>query len=155
MTDPGIAYSQPVFSPNGRWIAYQSTETGDNEIFVQPYPPTGAKYQLPHTLDNHHPVWSPDGSELIYVPGPTRFESAPITLEPRFGFGAAVVHPNTPFNDAPEVRRRYDVMPDGSGFVGFVQESAGASDSGGIYAVFQIYAVFNWFEELRQRVPVD
>ena len=79
-----------MFSPDGRWIAYQSTETGEDEIFVQPFPLTGAKYQLPHTLDNHHPAWSADGKELFFIPGPGRFESVPITTQPRFDFGAVL-----------------------------------------------------------------
>ncbi len=71
IVEPAARVAQSVFSPDGRWLAYQSTETGEDEIFVQPFPPTGAKYQLPNVLDNHHPLWSPDGRELFYVPGPS------------------------------------------------------------------------------------
>jgi len=146
---PGGDYSQSVFSPDSRWLAYQSRETGENEIFVQPFPLTGAKYQLPHTLDNHHPAWSADGTELFYIPGPGRFEVVPIRTEPRFEFGAAVVLASTPLNDGPAVRRRFDVMPDGSGFLGLVEGVDGSASSR------TINIVTNWFEELKQKVPVD
>ena len=144
----GVDYTQPVFSPNGKWIAYMSTETGSNEIFVQPYPPTGAKRQLPHTIDNHHPVWSADGSELIYTPGPNRFESVRVTTEPVFSFGPAQALGNIPMNQAPERRRQYDIMPDGSGFLGFV---TGTDDQG--VERNQIDIVYNWFDELERLVP--
>ena len=145
---PGVIYSQPVFSPNGQWIAYQSTETGSNEIFVQPYPPTGAKRQLPHTIDNHHPVWSKDGSEILYVPGPGRFESVRVTTQPVFGFGPAEALPDLPVNVGPESRRPYDVMPDGSGFLEFV-----AATNDGAASANDIYIVYNWFDELKRLVP--
>lgn len=145
---PGVLYSQPVFSPNGQWIAYDSTETGSNEIFVQPYPPTGAKRQLPHTVDNHHPVWSQDGSEIFYFPGPGRFESVRVTTQPVFSFGPAEALPDLPMNVGPTSRRGYDVMPDGSGFLGFVP----AADNGAA-SPNDIYIVYNWFDELKRLVP--
>ena len=147
--DPGGNTSQSVFSPDGRWIAYQSTETGLDEIFVQPFPLTDAKYQLPHTVDNHHPAWSPDGKELFYIPGPGRFEAVPITTQPRFEFGAPVVLANLPMNAAPATRRTYDIMPDGSGFLGLVTGGENAETAR------TIDIVYNWFEELKDKVPVD
>jgi dipeptidyl aminopeptidase/acylaminoacyl peptidase/predicted Ser/Thr protein kinase len=140
-------FSQSVFSPDGRWIAYQSTETGEDEIFVQPFPLTGAKYQLPHTLDNHHPAWSADGKELFFIPGPGRFESVPITTKPRFEFGAPVVLSSMPMNAAPAVVRRYDVMPDGSGLLGFATGNTGDGSR-------TIDIVYNWFDEIKRKVPV-
>ena len=113
---------------------------------MQPYP---LKYQLPHTQENHHPAWSADGTELFYIPGPTRFESVPIRTEPRFEFGAAVALPNMPaVNSGPADRRRYDVMPDGSGLLGLVGENISEASQ-------TINIVYNWFEELKQKVPVD
>jgi eukaryotic-like serine/threonine-protein kinase len=150
IADSGVNYTQPVFSPDGQWIAYQSTETGSNEIFVQPFPPTGAKRQLPHTIDNHHPTWSADGSELIYIPGPGRFESVPIRTQPGFSFGPAGAMADIPMNQAPDRRRQYDVMPDGSGFLGFVT----GVDSAGV-ARNEIYIVYNWFDELKRLVPTE
>ena len=87
---PGAQVAQSVFSPNAQWLAYQSNETGEDEIFVQPFPPTGAKYQVPSTLDNHHPIWAPDGRSLFYVPGPRLFARVSVATEPTFRFGNPV-----------------------------------------------------------------
>ena len=59
----------PVFSPDGRWVAYGSNETGGNEIYVQPFPSTGTKYQVSKNRSSVHPLWSPDGKELFSIPG--------------------------------------------------------------------------------------
>src|SRR5262249_8895383 len=54
------------FSPDGRWIAYASDETKREEIYVQPFPPTGAQYQIT-TNGGTSPLWSPDGKKLFYL----------------------------------------------------------------------------------------
>src|SRR5262245_25884770 len=55
-------------SPDERWLAYVSDETGRFEVYVQPLPPTGAKFQITKE-GGEHPVWSPDGRELVYNRG--------------------------------------------------------------------------------------
>src|SRR5262245_11553537 len=64
---------QAYFSPDGRWIVYTSTESGQPEIYVQPFPPTGAKYQIT-TTGGASPLWSPDGKQIFYIgiTGPQR-----------------------------------------------------------------------------------
>ena len=54
------------FSPNGRWIAYQSDDQGRFEVYVQPFPATGDKWQI-STNGGQFPVWRSDGKELYYV----------------------------------------------------------------------------------------
>jgi Tol biopolymer transport system component len=53
-------------SPDGRWIAYASDETGRSEIYVQPVPPSGAKWQISST-GGTQPSWRRDGKELFYL----------------------------------------------------------------------------------------
>ena len=53
----------PVFSPDGRWLAYQSSETGPDEIYVQPYPRDGRKWSV-STRGGSYAVWSPDSKRL-------------------------------------------------------------------------------------------
>jgi Tol biopolymer transport system component len=53
-------------SPDGRWIAYASNETNRFEVFVQPFPTIGAKWQISQA-GGHQPQWSRDGRELYYV----------------------------------------------------------------------------------------
>jgi hypothetical protein len=140
------------FSPDGQWVAYASAERGTRTtIYVQPFPPTGAKYQLvakgfdaPHEL-----AWSPDGKELLYNPGVGRFEAVSVRTQPTFAFGNAVAVPR-PFRTAPtNSRTLYDITPGGK-FVGLIP--AGQTEFGPT-ATPQIQVVLNWFEELRARVP--
>jgi serine/threonine protein kinase/Tol biopolymer transport system component len=54
------------FSPDGKWIAYQSNESGQYQIYIQPFPPTGAKWQV-SSAGGEYPRWRRDGSELFYM----------------------------------------------------------------------------------------
>ncbi len=108
---------QGQFSPDGRWIAYMSRETGRFEIFVQPFPPTGARWQV-STNGGTRPRWRGDGKELFYFSrtGSARgmFMAVPIGVkgetieaglaEPLFEVGMAVGH-------------NYDVTADGRRFI--------------------------------------
>jgi serine/threonine-protein kinase len=61
-----------VFSPDGEWIGYAARGTvAVSQIYVQPFPPTGAVYQLTKSTDSipSHPFWSRDGRELLFLPG--------------------------------------------------------------------------------------
>ncbi len=58
--------SQAQFSPDGRWVAYSSDETGRNEIYVAPFPATGAKWQISNIGEATNPRWRRDGKELFY-----------------------------------------------------------------------------------------
>jgi tricorn protease-like protein len=142
------AASNSVFSPDGRWIAYDSSVTGLSEVFVQPFPLTGARYQLPLAATNHHAAWAADGSELYYFPGQTRFEAVTVTTEPGFSFGRLErLVPTSTLNAAPARRRQYDVMPDGSGLLGVVLGGGPAAER------LEIRIVQNWFEEIIDLVP--
>ena len=75
-----------AFSPDGRWIAYQSDQSGRITLYVQPVPPTGAVYPfVPRGNDvPHEPMWSPDSKELFYNPRAGGFEVVAVTTEPEF-----------------------------------------------------------------------
>lgn len=55
-----------VLSPDGRWIAYQSTEIGTSQFYVQPVPTTGAKYQISGD-SGAYPLWRRDGKEIFFM----------------------------------------------------------------------------------------
>jgi serine/threonine-protein kinase len=140
-----------AFSPDGKWLAYQSSETGSERIFVQPFPATGTKYQISKD-SGHHPLWSPDGKELFYIPGPGQFLKMSITTRPEFTFGNPIPAPNGSFIEGgPAVPRSYDITPDGKRFLGVVPIAA---EQNGSPIQRQIQVVLHWFEELKQRVPV-
>jgi Tol biopolymer transport system component len=139
-----------TFSPDGRWVAYACTDRGKQTVYVQPFPATGAKYQLvAKGLDTpSHPVWSPDGKELFYNPRPLGLEVVSVSTTPTFGFGNSVPVPR-PFQlTPPEQRRAYDITP-GAKFVARI--SATGTQYGARAPHIQV--VVNWFEELRERVP--
>jgi serine/threonine-protein kinase len=141
-----------VFSPDGRWVAYTSTERSLSTVYVQPFPATGAKFQLFAKGDNpHEVVWSPDGKALFYNPRPGGFESVSVTTEPTFTFGNAVAVPKG-FQLGPAISRRaYDITPGGK-FVGLI--ATGQQSASDITAAAQIQVVLNWAEELKRLVPM-
>ena len=146
---PKARVAQSVVSPDGRWIAYQSTVMADTDIFVEPFPPTGARYQVPSGDDNHHPIWAPDSKALYYVPGPRLFGRRPFMTAPRVGFGAleSLDLNRTARTGGPNSVRRLDIMPSGSHFVGVWPEDL-AKESTDVER--RIVVVENWSEELKR-----
>src|SRR5215469_991122 len=55
-------------SPNGRWVAYQSSEPGREEVYVQSFPPSGSKWQV-STAGGEEPYWRRDGKEMFFISG--------------------------------------------------------------------------------------
>ena len=146
-----------VFSPDGRWVAYNSDETGLTGVYVQPYPATGAKYPISRGRASF-PVWSPDGKAIVYIDtarsGTGRLVVVNLTTEPTFAFGNPVVLPSGTLQtggvSAPNAPRRFDMAPDGS-IIGTVAADQSSSQLG----VLRIEVVLNWFEELKARVPTQ
>src|SRR5262249_4054002 len=105
------------FSPDGKWVAYQSNESGNPEVYVAPFPPTGAKWQV-SSGRGAAPPWRGDGKELFYVP-PTSpvvaFMAVPIHLGATPEIGQAAKLFSVPVND--RTFGPYDVTRDGQRFV--------------------------------------
>ncbi len=148
----GALVGRAAFSPDGKWLAYQSNETGMGQIFVQPFPSTGAKYQV--IAGSGHPFWSPDGREIVYNPSAGAIGVVRITTVPTFSFGEPVLLPGgtsglsskNPFTDP----RVWDFAPDGKRLLGVTLSANDALFAGQP----QIQVVLNWTEELKQRVAV-
>jgi eukaryotic-like serine/threonine-protein kinase len=150
----GVHSSNPtsaVFSPDGNWVAYASTERSMTTIYVQPFPATGAKYQLIAQGADlpKHPRWSPDGKELFYNPRTTGFEVVGVTTQPTFAFGNVVAVPKRIQGGPPTSRTSYDITPSGK-IVGLISAGQKEFQRG---SEDQIQVVLNWFEELKARVP--
>ena len=147
-----VQSSQPInatFSPDGRWVAYQSTETGTYQVFTQPFPPTGAKYQISKT-SGFYPLWSRDGKELSYIPGFGQLGVVNVTTQSSFTFTNLVTVPRGALVvRGPDFERNYDVAGDGR-IVGVVP---GSQTQSGTQTSPQVQVVLNWFEDVRQRVP--
>jgi Tol biopolymer transport system component len=147
--EPSIVHTGAELSPDGRWLAYAIRQLqGRSTIFVQPYPPTGAKYQVSDSPgeDGHHVMWSRDGSQLIYNPGPGQ------TLKLLKVRGAASFSTVEPTNlavrfrrEAPVAPRPYDILPDGR--ILALRAPAGGLDAAGMIVFL------NWTEELKRLMP--
>jgi Tol biopolymer transport system component len=111
---PGSAQHSSHFSPDGRWIAYASAETGRLEIYVRPFP-AGTPVVRVSQNGGEHPLWSPDQKELFFDTGNQVF-TAPITTAATFTAGTPVKLPITGYIQGP-LRRQYDLMPDGKRFL--------------------------------------
>jgi serine/threonine-protein kinase len=132
--------SYPQISPDGRWLAYQSNESGRDEIYVQSFPGPGGKWQV-STKGGAAPKWSPKGSELFYFNG-TNFMASSVTTQPTFQAG-----PERELFSAAMYDIRYDVAPDGKSFI------MGKTTDPSAYN--RVNVVVNWFEELRRLVPTE
>ena len=135
------------FSPDGRWVAYMATTEGGSDIYIQPFPPTGAKYQV--STGGRTPVWSPDGKQLFFhAIAPNRFAVVGIRADQGLTWGTPVP---LPIDDAihPLTQRNYDVTPDGKQLLIVLP----AQTTTGRRAPVQINVVLNWYEELKRLVP--
>ena len=134
-----------MLSPDDRWLAYVSNESGRDEVYVTAFPDPGGKLQI-STEGGTEPMWSRDGRELFYRIGDkmiavaiaTEPELAPgkptLLFEGRYRSGLSTGNPAT----------GYDVAPDGRFVMIRAEESPGPA---------QINVVLNWFEELKRLVP--
>jgi serine/threonine-protein kinase len=133
------------FSPDGRWLAYISDESGRYEIYVQPYPGPGQKWQI-STDGGTEPVWNPKGRELFYRSG-DKMMVVEISTQPSFTAGKPHVLFERHYQPTTTTPPNYDVSPDGQRFLMLKPvEQAQAAPT-------QINVVLNWFEELKQKVP--
>jgi len=134
----------PTFSPDGNWLAYASDESGRFEVYVQPYPGPGPKYQI-SSEGGSEPAWNPNGKELFYRTG-NKMMSTKVTIRPSFSAGQARVLFEGQYvtGAAPEGESTaYCVMPDGKHMI--LRKQSGTTS--------QIMVVLNWFEDLKRRVP--
>jgi eukaryotic-like serine/threonine-protein kinase len=138
--------SAPQFSPDGRWLAYASDESGRFEIYVQPYPGPGGKWQV-STEGGNEPVWNRNGREMFYRSG-DKMMAVEIATQPSFAAGKPKMLFAGQYVPTPVTFPNYDVSPDGQRFL--MLKSSEQTQA----APTQINVVLNWFEELKQKVPV-
>jgi Tol biopolymer transport system component len=131
-------------SPDGRWLAYRSNESGSDEIYVRPFPNVDDGRWLISSGGGTEAAWARNGRELFYIGADGRLMAVPIEPgETTFSSGTP-----TPVLERSYFRhpfRSYDVAPDGRRFLmikdGSTEESAAGSD---------LVVVLNWFEDLER-----
>ena len=139
--DAAGAESNGQISPDGKWIVYQSSESGAVEIYVQPFPGPGAKVRI-STAGGDSPRWAHTGRELLYwsaTVGSRGLIDVDIQADPSFRPGAPHELFQLPAGTT------WDVAPDGQQFLIELSRS-GASAT-------VVASVTDWFEELRRRAP--
>jgi serine/threonine-protein kinase len=130
-----------VFSPDGRYVAYSSDESGRPEVYVRPFAGPGGKWQI-SSDGGGQPVWARNGQEIFYRNG-DEMMAVSIDVDPSFRVGRPVLLFKRQFHLPASGFAQYDVTTD-ERFVMIQDVESGPT---------QIEVVLNWFEELKARVP--
>ncbi|NIM00160.1 MAG: hypothetical protein GTN89_04515, partial [Acidobacteria bacterium] len=131
----------PVLSPNGRWLAYASDETGQIQVYVRAFPGPGGKWQV-STTGGSRPRWAPDGNELFYKLQTNLYV---VNIEDDDGSFRS---------GRPELV--FDDLPLGLGFDVFDSNRLLLVEPVGTEADFPgVTVVVNWLDELQRLVPVE
>tara|TARA_B100000686_G_scaffold291378_1_gene319380 strand:- start:559 stop:1434 length:876 start_codon:yes stop_codon:yes gene_type:complete len=145
------------FSPDGKWLAYTVGDGAaiEYEIWAQPFPPTGERRRISQEF-GVMPLWTQDGQELFYRPitlsGGVRqtLRSIRVSTSPSFAFSGEEPVPIGDFQSFP-FYRSFDIMPDAEQLLVVLP----AQQEGDEAPRSRLHVVLNWFEELKQRVPVS
>jgi eukaryotic-like serine/threonine-protein kinase len=126
--------SDAHLSPDGRWIAYVSDETGRDEVFVRPFPSSDGKWMI-SASGGTRPRWRGDGRELFFVSPDGMMMAAPVTTRPQFEVGTS--------RPIFEIRRAsdYAVAPDGRFLVQVPHETPESRE---------LHVILNWMTELNR-----
>ena len=135
-----FAETLPAFSPDGRWLAYRSNESGNPEVYVRPFPGPGGKWQI-STGGGGFPVWSHDGRELLFETLDNRVMAVSYTVK---GDLFAVGEPRLWTETRLSI---YDLSPDGKRLAAMAAEDVNAKPP------THLTFLLNFFDELRRTVP--
>ena len=136
----------PAVSPDGRWLAYTSIESGENEVYVRPFPATtGARWQVSNG-GGSQPRWSSDGRVLFYRDGNSGIVAAEVRAAPSFEITELrpLFNAGGFYDDA--FHQSYAVLPGGRGFVFLRPHQAGRTAVGET-----VVQAENWLDDVRAR----
>jgi serine/threonine-protein kinase len=144
-----ITEMNPAFSPDGRWLAYASTESGTPEVYVRPFPGPGGKRQI-SSGGGMHPMWSPKAHDLFYRAADSRIMVTTYTAQgDSFLAGKRRLWAESRVIDSGPYPS-FDLAPDGKRFAVLIAADA----MGDQKSTTQLTVLLNFFDELRRRVPV-
>jgi serine/threonine-protein kinase len=138
--------TSPAISPDGRWIAYVSNESGQNEVYVRPFPggrETASGKRLASSGGGGRPEWSPNRHDLLY-----RNLNGQI-MDASYTASGDAFSADKPRLWSSQVVMEYDIAPDGKSIAAILEPPAGAGGAAPAEAVF----LLNFLDELRRRVP--
>jgi Tol biopolymer transport system component len=126
------------FSPDGKWLAFGSNESGDNEVYVAPFPGPGGKLQV-STSGGHSPLWRRDGREIFYIAPDRKLMAVEVETSPALRIG----NPRPLFQThLPAPWISYEPSPDGQAFLLANLQSEETSPP--------VTLVLNWTSELKK-----
>ena len=147
LSDPHVVNVDPAFSPDGKFLAYSSSELGGEEVFVRSFPGPGGKWKI-STGGGKFTVWSRTAHELQFLGFNDRIMVADYTVRgDSFSAGKPRVWSPTQIRRT-SVAQNFDLAPDGKR-VAFFPRPAEDQSKGSLHATF----LLNFFDELRRRVP--
>jgi serine/threonine-protein kinase len=141
-----------AISPDGAWLAYQSNESGLDEIYVRPFPALQAGRWQISSGGGSRPIWARNGRELFYLAGTDRLRAMAAAVQPGtvFSIGNPQLLFEGPYFEGGGAIA-YDVSPDGKRLL--MIKDAVATESAAQPA--EIVVTLNWFEELKRLVPAN
>ncbi len=147
LASPVYSEIAPMLSPDGKWLAYSSDETGQYEVYVRPYPDVNTGRWQVSQAGGLQPVWSRNGRELFYQNGAKMLVSAAVLPGPTFTLGAQTPLFSTSAFASNGIAVNYDVSPDGQRFLFLRAPPTPTAERGG--ALVQIT---NWGAEVRAKL---
>ena len=144
----------PKISPDGRLMAYTSNESGQNEVWIRPFPNVNRGRWMVSKGGGISPLWSPDGKELFYRSNESVM-AVTVKMDPNFNHGTPTElfrGKYYSFNLLEVEFDQWDMSSDGKRFLMIKNEAPTTSSAGNPR---KINIVVNWLEELKERVPAD
>jgi Tol biopolymer transport system component len=139
---------EPAFSPDGRWLAYMSSDSGSYEVYVRPFPGPGGKWQI-STGGGVLPKWSRNGKELFYRTVDSKIMVVTYSASgDSFHYDKPQLWSPGQFTELGLFTYNFDLHPDGKRFA--VLKAPGTGQAA---AANKVGFIFNFFDELRRRVP--
>ena len=140
LTDSRFTEGGASVSPDGRWLAYTSNESGQNEVYVQQFPTAGQRWMISKG-GGTEAVWARDSQFLYFRRGPTLMVAAG---RPPFREPVALLDVPWAVGGDGRLAASYDVAPNGQGFI-MIRTNNRSAD--------RIHVILNWVEELKRRIP--
>jgi Tol biopolymer transport system component len=137
---------QAQFSPDGRWVAYTSNESGREEVYVQPFPGPGGKWMV-STEGGNYPLWARSGREIFFREEDKMMSAAVETLPTFKAWAPRMLFRGGGYLASYLELGNYDVAPDGQHFLMIKDKESPASSR-------ELGLVIHWTDELKRRAPV-